>query len=441
MKLKLIILIACFLVSANIVKAQEKWDLDKCISYAMEHNFDVRKQLLSLESEKINLNTTQMSRLPNLYASLGQNFDFGRAQTANNVIIDNNSQTSTSLGVGTEIPVFQGFKINRQIKSQKLGLDASFEDLQQAKENLSLNITAYYLSVLLNKEVLNVADEQVALSELQVENIQKLVNSGKKSDSELYEAKATLANDKLSAVKAANNYKLSKLDLAQLMNIANANNFDIIDPSDEINNLINTDINLQYLLDSCISTRPAIKAAMFRIAQGHEDIRIQKSNLYPYVGFSASWGTGYYYTFKQDINSPFGEQLNNNMRGLLSLSMSIPIFNRCSTRNNIKLSQIDLQNKEIALEETKLNLVKEIYQAYNNATASKDQYISAKVAVEASKKSLDYAQVKFESGKSTNLEYDEAKSKYITSQLSEIQAKYEYIIRYRIIEFYQTTSY
>lgn len=439
MKLRLIILLVISLMISHFLQAQQNWTLDNCIDYALEHNFDVKKRMLTMESNQVQLNSSKNNRLPNLSAYANQNFEFGRSETASNLIIDN-TQANTSLGIGLNLPIFNGFQTNHQIKSDHLNLQASLKDLEQAKEDLTLNVTAYFLEVLLSKALWEVSQEQVILSEKQVEQIQQLVLNGRSSDAELYEARATLANDRLTVVKAENDYNISKLNLSQLMNIANPEGFDIVEPPIEtVDALMNQHIDLQGTIDRCLNNRPGIQAADLRIEKGKRDIKVQQSGWYPSLSFSANWGTGYYYAFKSAYeveNKSFGDQFKNNSREVVGLSLNIPIFDKLVTRNNVKLSKLSLQNQEIALEEIKTNMIKEIHQAYNNAIAAKNQFLAAGTAVEASQKSLEYEQLKFESGRSTNYEYNEAKTKYIKSQSDEVQAKFQYILRYKIMEFY-----
>ncbi|MDD4848452.1 MAG: TolC family protein [Bacteroidales bacterium] len=439
MKLKIIILLVISFLISNWLQAQQSWTLDDCINYALEHNYTVKKQMIEIESNRVQLSSSKNNRLPGISAYANQNFEFGRSETASNLIVES-TQANTSMGVGLELPIFNGFQVNHQIKSNDLNLQASLKDFEQAKEDLTLNVTAYFLDVLLGKALLRVAQEQVLLSEKQVEQIQQLVANGRSSDAELYEARATLANDQLTVVKAENDYNISKLNLSQLMNVTDPEGFDIIEPPiDQVEFLMQQNLDLQGTIDRCLNNRPGIQAADLRIEKSKRDIKVQQAGWYPSLSLNANWGTGYYYAFKDAYsieNKSFGDQFKNNSREVVGLSLNIPIFDKLKTRDNVKLSKLSLQNQEIALEETKTNMIKEIHQAYNNAVAAKNQYLSAEIAVSASQKSLEYENLKFESGRSTNYEYNEAKTKYFKAQSDEIQAKFQYILRYKIMEFY-----
>lgn len=439
MKIKQILLLAAIFLVFSQIQAQQSWTLDDCINYALEHNFNVKKKLLEIETNQVQCDNSKNSRLPNLSASVNQSFEFGRSETASNLIVDN-TQANTSMGVNLNLPIFNGFQINHQIKSNRLNLQASLKEYEQIKEDVTLNVAAFFLDVLQGKALLDIAQEQLLLSEQQVVQVQQLVDHGRSSDAELFQAQSTLANDRLSVVKAENDYQISKLNLAQLMNITDYMNFEVIAPSDEqVNFLMEQNLDVQETIHRCMVNRPGIQAADLRIEKGKRDIKIQQAGWYPTLSLNAGWGTGYFYAFNNNRileNKSFGEQFSNNSREMIGLSLNIPIFDKLMTRNSVKLSKLSLQNQEIVLEETKTNMIKDIYQAYNNAIAAKNQYLSAKVAVEASKKSLEYEKLKFESGRSTNYEYNEAKTKYVKAQSDEVQAKFQYILRYKIIEFY-----
>jgi len=429
-----------FIFASAFCQGQEKWSLDSCIRYALENNFTVKQTLLELESKKVSLHTTKMSILPSVSASVGQSIDFGRGTTATG-LIENNSQTTTSLGVGVNLPLFQGLKIYNQTKSDKFSLQAATEDLNKIKENIEISITAYYLQVLLCKEILQIAKNQLEMSQIQVARIEELVNNEKLSMAELYAAKSTLANDELTVTEANNNLRLALLDLSQLMNVKNTENFDIVDyPADNLTeslpmfSMYRTDIVSNSLLK-----RPAIKAAELRIEKSKKDILVSQSFYYPSLHFSASYGTGYFYAFQGNLSGiiiPFGTQFKNNSQERLSLSLNIPIFNHFSTSDGVKQAKIAFKMQEISLEEIKNNITKEIEQAYTNAIASHDKYIAAQKAVEAATISFEYEEIKYNAGSSTHYEYTDAKIKYQKALSQLIQTKFDYLFRVKILEYY-----
>lgn len=214
------------LPAAGASAQQEPWTLDRCIEYAVENNISIQQFRLRAEDQDVKLNTARNSRLPNLNAGLGGSFGFGRTIGENNTY-ENVNQFSSNLSVSTSIPLFNGMRIKHDIAAQKLSLQAAMQDLARAREDVSLNVTALYLQALLNKELVRVAESQVALSMAQIERSRLLVESGKSPESELYESRALLAKDSLTLTQARNTLTLSLLDLSQALNREDATGFDI----------------------------------------------------------------------------------------------------------------------------------------------------------------------------------------------------------------------
>ena len=205
------------------------WSLDDCIGYALANNIDVQQRALQVEQNEVELSTAKYSRLPDLNASIGGDASFGRVLSSDNTYKDNN-QTSGSLNISTSLPVFQGMRINRQVKGGKLDLAAAMQDLERAREDVSINVMTLYLEVLYNKELTDVAERQLALSTLQATQSRELVAAGKQPESARYESEALMAKDQLSLTQARNDLQLALLNLSQALNRESAAGFDVVVP-------------------------------------------------------------------------------------------------------------------------------------------------------------------------------------------------------------------
>ncbi|HRS67409.1 MAG TPA: TolC family protein [Paludibacteraceae bacterium] len=439
MKLKIIAFsILPFLVTS--LTAQEMWSLSKCVDYAVQNNITVQKMALQTEYQKLNLKTSQWSFVPNLSAGLVQNFSFGRA-TGNDNITTSQSLASTNFTISTSMPLFSGFRIANQIASDKLNLQAAIEDLNKAKEDLTLNVTAFYLNVLYNKELVNITQEQVKLSEEQVKNTQYLVESGRRSESELYEHKAQLANDQQTNVEASNALRLAILDLCQSINYPDIDNFDIaaIDTKTLIEASDLSLLSLQDAYATSLTLRPSIKASERRIESSKKGLRIAQSAYYPQLDLQAGYNTGYFHAFQLN-NIAFGQQLKDNSSEAVVLSLSIPIFNRLASVNRVKQAHINILNQELELENVKQVLLKEIQTAYYNALAAREKYIAATKTSEAARISFEFEQAKYNGGKSTPFDLNNAKTRLEKSLSQETQAKFDFIFRTKIFDFYNGKS-
>jgi len=415
--------------------------LQACIDFALENSYAVNQKILEKELNVIQLKARKTSIAPSLGANIGQNFDFGRSQLPDNTIL-NTSQAATNFGVGLNMDLFQGLRTHYQIQSEKLNLQATLFDIESAKENIELTVTAYYLQILLSKDILEVYKAQVKLDQEQVDRIEILVKNGKSSDAELYAAKSTLATDQVSVIDATNNVRLSILDLAQLMNFPDVAHFDIDTEQANIDEILDKNVDVNVIVENALQNRPAILAALARIEQAKQSVKISQAGWYPSLNLSASFGTGYYYQFKEVPgfqNMPFGNQFKNYARESLGLSLYIPIFDKLSTHYNVKQQKVNIKMQQLQLDETKRKLIKEIEQAYANAVAAKEKYLASQVANTSSKIAFQYEEIKYNAGSSTNYEFNEAKNRYLKAQSNLIQAKFDFLFRVKILEFYGKT--
>lgn len=436
---------ACFFLS-GAVQAQEaakQWSLEECIRYAIGHNIELKQRVQEQESRKVELQTSKFSWLPDLNANVGQNFDFGRSPSKTGVIVDQNS-ANTSASVSLSMPIFDGLRIPNDIAARKLDLKAAIESLNKAKEDLSINVASYYLQVLYNKEMLKIAELQVALSSEQVTKTDALVKAGKVPLSQLYDIKAQLAKDEVTLTEARNNVELSLLDLTQSLELErDGGNFDVMEPNtgDAVEEYMSSILPPDQVYDHAVSFKPQIKEQEYLLESQKKALRIAQAGYYPKLNFGASYSNGYYH-YSGDgeyDNIPFGDQLKNNGRKTVGFSLSIPIFNRFQVRNNVRAARINIINRELMMENTKKVLYKEIQQAYYNATAAQEKYISSDKSVIASKEAFTYAQERYDAGKSTVFEFSEAKTKYAQSLSEQTQSKYNFIFRAKILDFYNGT--
>lgn len=413
--------------------AQEGWTLRQCIDYAIEHNIDIRRTQNATEQNKVDVNTAKWARLPNLNGSAAQNWNWGRsASPVDNTYSDMNSG-STSFSLNTNVPIFTGFQIQNQYALSKLNLKAAIEDLNKAKEDVSINVASSYLQAVLNLELSKVAQSQIGLSKEQLDRINRLLEVGKASPAQVAEAKARLAQDEMNAVQADNNYHLALLDLSQLLELPTPEDFSLATPESELAFSPLTPPDAIYT--EAITNKPGIKAAQYRLDGMEKNIRIAQSNYYPELSFSAGLGTNYYTVNGE--SSAFGSQLKNNLNKYVGFNLSIPIFNRFSTRNKVRISRLQQTDMALQLDNVKKGLYKEIQQAWYNAVAAESKYNASEVAVSANEESFRLMSEKFDNGKATSVEYNEAKLNLNKAQSDRLQSKYDYLFRTKILDFYR----
>lgn len=412
----------------------QTWTLRQCIDYAIEHNISIRQSANEAEMNKVDVHSTKWARLPNLNGSASQNWSWGRtASPVDNSYSDINSANS-SFSLGTSIPLFTGLQLPNQYSLAKLNLQAAIEDLNKAKEDIAINVTSAYLQVLFNLELSKVAQHQVDLSKEQLKRINGLFSVGKASPSEVAEAQARVAQDEMTAVQADNTYKLSLLDLSQLLELPTPEGFVLENPKEEL--VFEALTPPDDIYTQALTYKPSIKAAEYRLQGSLKSIRIAQSQYYPQLSFSTGLGTNYY-TVNGNAETSFHSQIKNNLNKYAGFSLSIPLFNRFSTRNRVRTARLQQINLSLQLDNTKKMLYKEIQQAWYNALAAESKYNSSEVAVKANEESFRLMSEKFNNGKATFIEYNEAKLNLTRALSDKLQAKYDYLFRTKILDFYK----
>ena len=415
--------------------AQETWDLEQCIDYAIAHNLTVKQREAARDQSEIDANTARWSRLPDLNGNASHSFNFGRSLQANNTYQRINTQ-STGFGLSTSIPLFTGMQIPNNIALSKLNLQAAVADLDKAKEDVSVQVASAYLQALFNQELAKVAHEQVALSREMLVQKEAFFENGKASESEWLEAKARVAQDELSAVQADNNCGLSLLELTQLLELPSPEGFQIAIPDVRMELLAENLVSPAEIYSQAVTAKPAILAAQYRLQGAARSIKIAQSGFYPQLSFGAGLSTNYYNISGRE-NAAFRPQLRDNFSQYLGFSLSVPLFNRLSTRNRVRSAKVEQLSLTWQLEEAKKSLYKEIQQAYYNAVNAKTQYQSSQTASEAAEASFRLMKEKYANGKANATEYNEVRTNWMKALSDCIQAKYEYLFRTKILDFYR----
>ena len=332
-------------------------------------------------------------------------------------------------------------RIKRQIAGGNFDIPEADADFERAREDVAVNVMSLYLQVLFNKELVAVAESQLALSSQQVERSRALVANGKNPESALYESIALRSKDELTLTQARGDLSLALLDLSQALNRPSAEGFDIVDPDldstavDALSHLRSPAEITAYALDN----RPHIRAEQLRLASSSEAIRLARADRWPQITLTGGYGTNAYKYYKGPSNwttESFWSQIRNNSSEYIGLSVNIPIFNRMATRNSIRTADIGYRNQQLTLTEAEQALSKEIEQAFYTARAAWDKYRSARNALESARIAFAYEEQKAAAGRSTVFDYNDAKTRMEKAASELVQAKYEFILRTKILDFY-----
>lgn len=441
--MKKYILATLIAVSVININAQEKWSLRQCIDYAIEHNIEIKQQSLQVEGAKIDLNSSKNSRLPDLSASLSPGVNFGQTQimSEDRTEIRYESVTSfgTGVGVSTSMPIFTGFKISNEIKSREFSLLSATANLSKARENLELQVTSLYLEVLFKKEIQKIYNEQLDLTTKQLEKTKALVESGKVPRSQEYDMLSQQAKDELNLTMSKNDLDISLLNLSQALNLPEYSRFDVLEPSfgvDQIEENKASIIPPSDIYQIALGIKPHVKVAEYNLEGSKKDLKIAKAGYYPTISLGMDYRTSY----NNKQTGSFGNQFKNLGQESIGLNIRIPLFNRLQTRNSVRTAKLNIENSELALDNVKLALYKEIQQAFQSAAAARAKFTSTEKAFLAAEESYKYAEQRYEIGKTSVFEFNEAQTKLLTSKSEQIQAKYDFLFRAKILDFYRGTK-
>ena len=415
------------------------WTLDSCISYAQQQSYSVIRANMAVKNAEIAERSARLAMTPSVNVGIGENLSVGLVEGVNNVR-ENRTQSTTSFNASVSMPLFTGLRITNQIKRTGAELQAALAEVESAKENVELNVITYYLQAMYFREMQSVQKQQLTLSEQLLERTQVLVAEGRKSESELYEVEAQVAQNRQALTEAENSYCLAVVDLCQLINYKDIEGFynaqcAMHNAQFEMQNTASLLPNPDEVFAHALTNRPSLEVQRNRVASAEFAIKETKAEFYPQLNLNASWGTGYYHTFNGN-NPAFGNQFVDNGSEVIGLSLNIPIYNRMQVRHAVKRQQIALDEARLTELELKDRLYKDIQSAYYNALAAKDKYEAAQKSREAGVKALEFAESKYELGRLSTYEYNEAQTRLYRAEAEETQAKYEYLLRIRILEFY-----
>jgi outer membrane protein len=434
--MKRILLLFAFIAVLSVGHAQEKWTLEQCIEYALENNIVIKQYQINSEYRD-NLHGQSMNnRLPNVNASVSQGVSFGRSLTIDNTY-DNVTMANTGASANSSILIWQGGALNNTIKQREYELKSSLEDLQKAKDDVTLNIASAYLEILFAKELLKVAESQTGQTKKQIERTTQLVNAGSLAQGTLLEIEAQLAREELMLVNRQNSLQIAYLNLAQLLELDDYSRFDIVVPEmPEIKAQAGI-ANTAQVFDRAVENRPEIKSAEYQLRGIETQLKIAEGGRLPTLSAYASISNNYFASESNPFT--FNEQIRQNLSENIGVNLSIPVFARFQNRTNISNAKLQIANQELQLEGTKKELRRQIEQAYTNAVAAHKRYNANVSAVRSMQESFRYIEEKYNVGRVNSVEYNDAKTNLATSESDLIQAKYEFIFRSKILDFYNGT--
>jgi len=453
------------ITTANSQTAKKIWSLEECINYALANNLQIKQQQLLVNVANEDLLQSKMNLLPNLNGGATHSYNYGQTVDRYTNQFATARVQSNNFYLQSQITVFNGFQLLNTVRQNQLKLKSSQYDADKYKNDIALTIATSYLQVLYYQEMLDIANNQLSITNQQVDRMVKMVDAGTMAKGDLLTIEAQASAEELTVVESKNQLDIAYLTLTQMLDLPSTEGFDIERPQINLPDTPSILESPDKISAYAMENRPEIKSARLNVESS--DIGLKKALGYisPTLSLNGSWATGYsgaskdvkatylgftestYQTLSGEAvlepnyhldykTRSFRKQFKDNDNKTIGLSLSIPIFNNWQVQSGIAKSKIAIKNAELNLEITKNQVDKNIRQAYLDALAALNKHQAAVKKVTASEESFKYSEQKFNVGLLNSVDYNNTKMELSKAQSELLQAKYDYIFKTKVLDFY-----
>lgn len=446
-KINCICLIFILLFSLSIQAQTKKWTLEECVKYAIDNNISIKQTELDTKTANIEKKDAIGNFIPSLNSNASHSWNIGLNQDITTGLLRNQTTQFTSAGAIVGIDIYKGMQNQNALRKANLSIIAAKYQLTKMQEDVALNVANAFLQVLFNKENLKVQQEQKANNEKQLLRSEELVKAGSVPRGDLLDIRATVASDHQKIIAAENALLISKLSLAQLLQLKEFYDFDVTDQTtakDENNILDKTPV---AIYEKAKEERTELKIAKTNLEIAQKNVAIAKGGFQPTLQGFYNFNTRISYAaipaFDTNGNiigtksaAPFSDQFRDNKGQAFGAQLSIPIFNGFSARNNVERSKVNLEKSKIAVEQEELTLQRNVYTAFTDAKGGLKAYESALAALDARQEAYNYAKEKYAVGMMNSFDFNQSQTLLSVAQSEVLRTKYDYIFKIKILEFY-----
>jgi len=478
-KTKILTLFIFTLISVLNVAAQEKWDLRRCVEYAISHNISVKQGDIDARTAKLSYDQSKMAQYGSANAATAMGLNYGRSINQTTNVYTNTQGISQYYTLNASITLFNWFSMKRTTEANKLFYDSRSVNIERLKNDVTLSVSAGYLNALLAKQQVTLAQTKLALTSEQLGNTRKLVNAGSLPELNAAELEVQFATDTAAVITAQETYDINVLQLKATLNLDAAAPFDLDTPPVEtipVEPITSLQPDIVYSIAE--GTFPQQKLNDMYIKAYQKLVEVNRGKLYPTLSAYGSLGDNFFnnlqkqtivslppfgtqgYALNPNTNeqyqvfSPnaqiqysgqpffnsfkgYGEQLSNNFGQQVGLQLNIPIFNGNSARTNYKKAQLNVTSAQLTKESDLLSLKQGVYQAYYNAVASLEKYQANKKAVAVAERSFDLATKRFNIGMLNTIDYLTNQNNLFTARINTLISQYDYVFRIKVLEYYK----
>jgi outer membrane protein len=449
--------------------AQETWSLQRCVQHALDNSLLIRQAQLTEELARVTLNQSKQERFPSLNANAGAGLNFGRVINPATNNFETENSLFSNIGASSGVMLFQGGMITNSIRQAQVELEASSEDIRQTQNDLALQVALSYLSVLFATENLQNAEATLELTQQQLDQLEKMIAAGTVPANDRYDIVAQIALDEQSVVQFENDREVNLLGLKQLLLLDPEYDMVLERPDVDLDGLEAFETySLTTVYEAALRSQPQIKAQDLRVRSAQLGESIAKANLMPRLSLSGSIGTNYsdlgktvtgYETLRiptpgvfingqsalfeveREVatgfeNTSLFDQFDNNLGYGISVGLQIPIYNNNAARASVARARIGYTQQEIASEQVHQTLKTDIQNALAAARSAREALDASERAFDAAEIAYSNAEKRFALGSLNNYDFISARSRLDASRVNRTIAKYDYLFRAKVIEYY-----
>ena len=437
-----IILLILWLGISFTSRAQnaERITLQEAIDIALKNNYQLKQAANNVEFSKDQILGEKADFLPSLSSSVSGNKSIGRQFNQSTGQFGDFTINGFRAGLNTSVPIFNGFNNINTLRSAEYNSQALEENQQWVRENVIFQTASNYLQVLLNKELLQIARENLETSLQQLEQVSAQVEVGSRPTVDQYNQEATVASNELQVTTQENALNLSRLLLIRTLQIDPRENYEFTTPEIEAEELRTQSYDLQNLIDAALANRSDLQSEEYNIRSLEYQLKATRGFLLPSLSFSASISSSYndqnFIPGTPDLFSFNDQFFDQNVNRSAGLTLSIPIFDNLSRRLSVQQQEVSYRNAQLSLENTRLQVIQEVNQAYNDYQAILKELESTEKALRAAERSYQTQKERYEVGAGTLIELSQANAQYIQAQSDRTSALYNYVFQKKILDYY-----
>jgi outer membrane protein len=431
------LLISGLVFSGNAQQSSSVYDLETAVNVALENNLGLKRSELNQLTIEANLLQDKGARFPTLTTGSSAGYRWGRSINPVTNLFQTSRIGNINLSASSNATIYAGSRLSNAVKQSKTDYEAGMYNIEAAQNDITLNIINLFINVVFNREQVKIAENQLSTTKEQFERTTKLVNAGSLPFSDQLDLQAQNATNQLEVINSKNALRIAKLNLAQAMQIPFTEDFDVIEPEFEINELLMATESPEKIYDTALGIMPEIKAAAANVESAEYSVKVAKGAYLPTFGIGANVFSNYVdQVFGLGDRASFGTQIDNNLSQAVNLQLSIPIFTQFNNKANLQRARVQKQISEVTELEAKNQLRQDIESSFNSAIAAEQSYEASVIRVASLQESFRISQQRFDLGAINSVDFQVAQNNLFNAQADLLNAKYTYIFRVKVLDFY-----